>query len=213
MTSSTRFEDRRAAGKKLAEALLAYKGKDVVVFALPRGGVVPGLEVARALGAPLDLAIARKVGAQGDEEYAIAAVAEDGDMVAEEREAARVDQAWFKAACEEQRREAKRRRETYLGGRRAVSAEGKIAIVVDDGIATGLTMRAILREVRHRKPAKIIVAVPVAPPEVIEALRGEADEIVVLAPDLAWGAIGGAYDSFPQVSDDEVRTMMKDAPL
>lgn len=203
------FRDRIDAAKRLVERLKAYEGTEAVVFALPRGGVVLGVEVAKALKLPLDLVIARKVGARGNDEYAIACVAEDGDAVVT-AEAQHEDEAWFEAAKKKGMAEARRRREAYLGSRARPDVAGKTAIVVDDGIATGLTMRCVLKEIAHRKPARVVVAVPVAPADAVEALRKEVDEVVVLT-DLSLGAIGAAYERFDQVSDEEVKKIMRDA--
>jgi len=203
------FTDRIEAGKKLAEVLRAYKRSDVVVYALPRGGVVLGVEVARMLGAPLDLLIPRKIGHPSSSEYAIAAVAEDGDIVANEEEVSRVDQVWFKKEVAHQRAEAKRRREKYLAGRPTSAVEGKTAIIVDDGIATGLTMKAAIMELKHRKPKKIVVAIPVIPADTFTVLSALVDEVVALdKPEQFLGAIGNYYKSFPQVEDEEVIALM-----
>ena len=203
------FTDRIEAGKKLAEVLWAYKRSDVVVYALPRGGVVLGVEVARMLGAPLDLLIPRKIGHPSSSEYAIAAVAEDGDIVANEEEVSRVDQVWFKKEVAHQRAEAKRRREKYLAGRPTSAVEGKTAIIVDDGIATGLTMKAAIMELKHRKPKKIVVAIPVIPADTFTVLSALVDEVVALdKPEQFLGAIGNYYKSFPQVEDEEVIALM-----
>jgi len=208
-----RYEDRRDAGRRLAAALAGYAGEDVVVLALPRGGVLLGDEVARALGAPLDLVIPRKIGHPGHREFAIAAVTEAGEVVADEAEVARVDRAWFDRAVAEERAEAGRRRARYLGARAHLDLSGRTAILVDDGIATGLTMAAAVREVRRRGPAHLVVAVPVAPADAVAALRRTVDEVVALqAPTAFAGAVGAYYRSFGQVGDDEVvRCLERDA--
>ena len=204
-----RFEDRTQAGLALAEALHAYAGQDVVVLALPRGGVLLGVEVARALSAPLDLVIPRKVGHPDQPEYGIAAVAEVGDVVVNEQEVARVDRAWFERAVAAERAEAARRRVSYVGGRSAVDLTGKTAIVVDDGIATGLTMRAAVRDVRARGAARVVVAVPVAPAGAVAELRRAVDDVVtLLVPEVFAGAVGAYYRSFAQVGDDEVMSLL-----
>jgi putative phosphoribosyl transferase len=200
-----RFEDRTHAGRLLADALLDHASDDVVVLALPRGGVVVGVEVARALSAPLDLVIPRKVGHPDFPEYGIAAVAEAGEVVANEAETARVDRGWFERAVAAQRAEAQRRRAAYLGGRPAMDLAGRTAIIVDDGIATGLTMQAAVRDVRHRGAARVVVAVPVAPADAVTVLRASVDEVVTLiAPEAYQGAVGAYYRTFGQVGDDEV---------
>lgn len=206
-----RYADRRDAGRRLAEALAAHAQPSTVVLALPRGGVILGAEVARALGAPLDLVLPRKVGHPSFPEYGIAAVAEAGEVVANADEVARVDPAWFARAVAEERAEAARRRRRYLGDRPAADLAGKTAIVVDDGIATGLTMRAALCDVRARGAARAVVAVPVAPADAVTLLRREADDVVTLqAPDAFAGAVGAYYRDFRQVTDEEVVAALVD---
>lgn len=202
-----RFKDRSDAAKQLAARLGRYAGEGTVVLALPRGGVVLGVEIAKALGTALDLVIARKIGAPFNEEYAIAAVAEDGDAVLTDQAKAG-DAAWFEEESRRQMGEARRRRVAYLGNRPRPSLAGKTALVVDDGIATGLTMRVALKEIAHRGPARVVIAVPVAPTDVAEELRGEVDEVVALR-DLEFGSIGASYEEFGQVSDAEVTAMME----
>ena len=205
-----RFKDRTDAGRKLAQALDSYANQDGVVYALPRGGVVLGVEVARALRMPLDLLIPRKLGHPLQPEYAIGAVVESGEMVVNQWEVSRVDPQWFKREVEAERREARRRRELYLGGRAPAAVKGKIAIIVDDGIATGLTMEVAIRDARHRAPGRLVVAVPVAPPETVERLAREVDEFVVLDRSPYYlGAVGAYYDYFTQVSDDEVVALLR----
>jgi predicted phosphoribosyltransferase len=203
------FLDRIDAGKKLARALIAYKGLPVVVYALPRGGVVLGVEVARFLEAPLDLIVVRKIGHPFQPEYAIGAVAEDGYVISNPEEVAALDKAWFDGATEIELREAKRRRALFLHGRQPVQVKGKIAIIIDDGLATGLTMLAAIHEIRKREPQKVVVAVPVAAAETSDKVRSEVDELVVLYIPEWLGAIGAFYQLFNQVSDAEVITLMK----
>lgn len=201
------FKDRSDAGKLLAQALKKYKNQDVVIYALPRGGVVTAYEIAKYLHAPLDLIIARKIGHPQNMEYAIAATAENGHIVGEERELKNVDKKWLEDAIKEQRDEAARRRLKYLGDRPEISIRGKIAILVDDGVATGLTMRVGILELRHKKPKKIIMAVPVIPRSTADALSHDVDELVALeiAPESKFkGAVGSYYDEFPQVEDSRV---------
>ncbi len=205
-----RFKDRADAGRRLAAALAAYLKADAVVVALPRGGVVLGAEVAKALSLPLDLVIPRKIGHPRQPEYAIAAVAECGELASNADEVGRVDPDWFRAEVERQRQEARRRRQIYLGGRPAPALTGKTAIVVDDGIATGLTMFAALRDIRRAGAARIVVAIPAAPGETVARLKREVDEVVVLAGDDYYlGAVGAYYDDFPQVSDVEVVALLR----
>ncbi|MBI4454289.1 MAG: phosphoribosyl transferase [Acidobacteria bacterium] len=205
-----RFKDRSEAGKRLAAALHNYQDKEVVVYALPRGGVILGVEIAKALGAPLDLIIARKIGHPFNPEYAIGAVGENGHTVFEEAERAAVDPQWLIRKVEEERKEAQRRRETYLANQEAIQVEGKTGIIVDDGIATGLTMKLAIKELKHRGPKSIVVAVPVTPKETAEELIKEVDELIALdIPDLYLGAISAYYDDFPQLSDQEVIRLMR----
>jgi putative phosphoribosyl transferase len=202
------FSDRPDAGRRLAAALKKYKGQDVVVFALPRGGAPVAAPIAEALDAPLDLVLVRKIGAPFQEELAMGAVADGGSPVVVRNEdviaMASVSEAEFEAACRRQQAEIERRRALYLGGRGRPEVAGRVAIVVDDGVATGATTRAALRAVRALSPKKLILAVPVAPPDTLEALRGEADEILCL--DTPWGfqAVGQFYRNFGQTSDEEV---------
>jgi len=205
-----RFKDRTEAGRILAQALKPHANQDGVVYALPRGGVVLGAEVARALRMPLDLLIPRKLGHPLQPEYAIGAVVENGEMVVNQWEVSRVDPEWFKREVEAEREEARRRRELYLGARAPVAAKGKVAIIVDDGIATGLTMEVAIRDARRREPGRLVVAVPVAPPETVERLAREVDEFVVLDRSPYYlGAVGAYYDRFAQVSDDEVVALLR----
>ncbi len=204
------FRDRVEAGRQLAQALKKYQKHDGVVYALPRGGVVLGVEVARALNMPLDLLIPRKIGHPLQPEYAICAVVENGEMVCNQQEVARVDPQWFQREVEAERQEARRRRELYLGGREPSPVEGRTAIIVDDGIATGLTMEVSIRDALRRRPARLVVAVPVAPPDTVERLSREIDEFVVLDPSPYYlGAVGAYYDYFPQVTDEEVIALLR----
>jgi putative phosphoribosyl transferase len=203
------FKDRVDGGRKLALALAHYKRENPVIYALPRGGVVLGVEIARSLDAPLDLIIVRKIGHPFSPEYAIAAVAEDGHTVANQRDVQAVDKTWFEENVEIQRREARRRHELYTHGRTPVSAKGKTAIIVDDGLATGLTMFGAIQEIRHMNPKKIVVAVPVAPPQTVQEVKTVVDDIVVLYMTPNFGAIGSFYSHFDQVSDDEVIELMQ----
>ncbi len=206
-----RFRDRREAGQKLAQALARYRGREGVIYPLPRGGVMLGVEVSRALGMPLDLIIPRKIGHPYNPEYAICAVTEHGAPICNEREVAQVDPEWFRKRVEAERREARRRRELYLSGRAPLPAEGKIAVLVDDGIATGLTMRAAIQDVKQRRPARVIVAIPVAPKDTADRLAREVDEVAALdVSDFYLGAVGAYYDDFPQLTDDEVILLLRE---
>ena len=206
------FQNRAEAGRLLAQALLPYKDKDAVILALPRGGVEVGAEIARALNAPLDLLLVRKIGVPVHPELAAGAIIDGGTPIVVRNEdvirATRTTEAQFQEVRDRELAEIERRRKHYLGGRPAIDPRGKIAIVVDDGIATGATMRAALRALRERKPAKLVLAVPVAPPEAIAALRGEADEVVCLEMPEAFGALGYFYADFRQLDDQDVIAML-----
>ncbi|HLE93660.1 MAG TPA: phosphoribosyltransferase family protein [Sulfuricaulis sp.] len=205
-----RFRDRADAGEQLAQALKKYQRQDGVVYALPRGGVVLGAIVARALDMPLDLLIPRKIGHPLQPEYAICAIVENGEMACNQQEVARVDPQWFRQEVEAERHEARRRRELYLGGREPEPVKGKTAIIVDDGIATGLTMEVAIRDAKRRKPAHLVVAVPVAPPDTVEQLSREVDDFVVLDRSRHYlGAVGAYYDYFNQTTDDEVIELLR----
>ena len=208
------FRDRSDAGRRLAEALQSYRAQRPIVFALPRGGVPVAAEVCAALDAPLDLIIARKIGVPIQPELAMGAVAEGGEPVRNEDVIALVGitDAEFAAVCERERREIGRRRRRYLGDRAPAAVAGHPAIVIDDGIATGATMRAALLAVRARKPQKVVLAVPVAPTSTLDALRAAADEIVCLEDHEPFGAIGLFYRDFTQVSDEEVVSMLAGHP-
>jgi len=205
------FKDRIDAGKKLAEAVLKYKGiKNVVVYALPRGGVVIGKEVAERLGCPLDTLIIKKIGHPSFEEYAIGAVSENGNAIFNETELQNIDKKWLENEVEKKKAEAKLRRELYSKNSQPISSKGKIAIIVDDGIATGLTMSAAIKEIKSNKPKKIIVAIPVAPKEIVDPIKKEVDGFISLSvPEMYLGAVGEYYDNFDQVSDQEVIKLLK----
>lgn len=207
-----RFQDRWDAGQQLARLLEEkYKDSNGIVYPLPRGGIPLGIEVARALGMPLGMIIPRKIGHPYNPEYAICAVAENGETVCNEREVANVDQDWFKQRVEEAQQESKRRRMAYLGNKPPLPLEGKIAILVDDGIATGLTMRAAIRDARYRKAASIVVAIPAAPKETTDLLKKEVDDVVVLDTDKYYlGSVGAYYKEFYQLSDEEVISMLQE---
>jgi putative phosphoribosyl transferase len=203
------FNDRAEAGRALAQRLSRMAlPAPVVVLALPRGGVPVGAEIARALNAPLDLLLVRKIGAPWQPELAVAAVVdgEPPDIVFDEETMAAtgVDRAYVEAEARKQLQEIERRRRAYLRGRTPASVEGATAIVVDDGVATGTTVRAALKALRRRKPARLVLAVPVAPSDTLAALRAEVDDVVCLAEPYPFHAIGLHYRDFHQVGDDEV---------
>jgi putative phosphoribosyl transferase len=202
------FANRSEAGRQLAQALARYKGERVVVLALPRGGVPVAAEVATALNAPLDLILVRKIGVPMQPELAMGAVVDGASPLVVRNEEvialAGVDEADFKAVCDAELAEIERRRQRYLGGRPPIEVAGKVAIVIDDGIATGATTRAALRATRARKPKKLILAVPVAPTDSLATMQKEADEVVCLEDYESFGAIGFFYSDFRQISDQQV---------
>ncbi|MEX0752200.1 MAG: phosphoribosyltransferase family protein [Xanthobacteraceae bacterium] len=202
------FENRSDAGKKLAAALVKYKDQQPVILALPRGGVAVAAEVAQALDAPLDLILVRKIGVPYQPELAMGAVVDGpSPLVVRNEDVIRVsgvEEAEFKAVCDSELAEIERRRQSYLGGRDRVDVAGRTAIIVDDGIATGATTRAALRAARLRNPKKIVLAIPVAPTESLDALRADADDVICLEDHEFFGAIGFYYSDFRQVSDQDV---------
>lgn len=209
------FKDRTEAGHALAQRLLEHQYDKPVVLALPRGGVPVAVEVARALDAPLDLVLVRKIGVPEQPELAVAAVVdgEEPEMVVNRdvQVLAHVSSEYLDAARDRQLAEIERRREIYLAGRGQVPVEGCTAIVVDDGIATGATVRASLRALQRRHPAKLVLAVPVAPASTIEDLRSDVDEIICLQTPEPFYAIGPWYRDFHQVNDGEVVAMLAEA--
>ena len=207
------FRDRHEAGQLLAKELATLRGhKDILVLGVPRGGVVVAYEVARALGAPLDVYITRKVGAPQNPELAIGAVASDGTLVLDHDliERLGVPGTYVQEETARQRQEIKRRMAAYRGSRPAVELKGKTVILVDDGVATGATILASLRAIRTSQPARLILAVPVGPQDTIQALSGEADQVICLyMPDLFW-AVGAFYAVFDQTSDAEVIQLLQE---
>ncbi len=204
------FKDREEAGRKLADALVRYKdAKNAVAVALPRGGVVLGRVVADALNIPLDLIVPRKIGAQYNEEYAIGAITETGEAVWNEAEKAQAEPDYLAEVMRKERKEAERRLDVYRAGLPARDLKDKTVIIVDDGVATGLTMLAAIKTARTGHPRKVVAAVPVCPPDSLKRLKAAADETVVLDSPAFFFAVGGSYDAFPQVSDDQVIALMK----
>ncbi|MCV2863170.1 phosphoribosyltransferase [Albidovulum sediminicola] len=200
------FADRAEAGRKLADRLTDMAIAKPVVFALPRGGVPVAAEIAAALDAPLDLILVRKIGVPGHEELAAGAVAEGTAPVFNAGVLAEIAMRKedFAGRVAELRREIAGRRRRYLGDRPVAGLTGATAIVVDDGIATGATLRAALAALRERSPARIVLAVPVAPREARADFEGTADEIVILEEPASFYAVGAHYRAFPQTSDEEV---------
>lgn len=213
--SAAIFENRRDAGRRLAEAARRYAVEDPIVLALPRGGVPVAYEVAKALAAPLDLLFVRKIGAPGHPEYGIGAVV-DGDNPQVVLNEGVVAQLGIPAAYIEQQKrreleEIERRRRAYLGDREPLAIKGRTVMVVDDGIATGGTVRASLRAMRHAEAGRLILAVPVAASDTIVSLRSEADEILCLATPEPFYAVGLYYRDFDQTDDGEVVRLLAQA--
>lgn len=210
------FRNRADAGRRLAAALAAYKNEQPVVLALPRGGVPVAAEVAAALHAPLDLVLVRKLGVPAQPELAMGAVVDgSAPIIVRNEDVIRltgVTDEEIQAVCAEELAEIERRRDRYLGKRARVEPDGRVVIVVDDGIATGATTRAALRALRLRAPKKLVLAVPVAPTETLAAMRDEADEVVCLEDYADFGAIGFFYSDFRQTSDTEVIAALAQFP-
>jgi putative phosphoribosyl transferase len=211
-----RFRDRIEAGQLLGRELAARFGAidDAIVLALPRGGVPVGLEVAKALAAPLDVFIVRKLGVPGHEEMAMGAIASGGVRVLNRDvlDYARVTQEQLDAVAAREERELSRREAEYRGNRAPLDVRDRIVIVVDDGLATGSTMRAAVQALRAMKPKRVIVAVPVGAPQTCEDLRGIADEIICLRTPEPFEAVGLWYDDFTQTTDAEVHAFLSRTP-
>ena len=206
------FVDRVEAGRLLGQRLVALRLVDAVVLALPRGGVPVALEVARALHAPLDLLMVRKIGAPGQRELAVAAVV-DGEhpQIVIEEETLRLsgaDRAYVDAEAAHALKEIERRRALYLRGRVPVPLAGKSVVLVDDGIATGTTMRAALKALQRCNVARLVLAVPVAPADTVAQLRAEVDDLVCLSQPAFFHAVGLHYRDFHQIEDDEVIALL-----
>ncbi|PKM60844.1 MAG: phosphoribosyl transferase [Firmicutes bacterium HGW-Firmicutes-4] len=203
------FKNRKDAGIKLANALEKYKREDVIVLALPRGGVILGVEIAKMLDAPLDILSTKKIGHPLNSEYAICAITEDGDPICNSAEVKNIDPEWLAGEIKKVRNEIKRRREIFLGGRALYSVEGKTVIIADDGIATGLTMIAAIDEIKKRNPKRLVIAIPVTPYDTAQKLNPMVDELVSLDIDANYrGAVGAYYEDFTQVEDSEVISIL-----
>ena len=202
-----RFRDRVDAGRQLADKLRQYERRsDIVVLALPRGGVPVGAEVARALDAPLDVFVVRKLGVPGHPELAMGAIASGGVRVLSRDiiDELRIPDTAIEAVAARERRELERRDRAYRGVRPPPSLGGKIVILVDDGLATGATMEAAVAAVRALSPARVVVAAPVGAPDTCERLRGLADDVVCAQTPAGFQAVGSWYERFDQTTDDEV---------
>jgi predicted phosphoribosyltransferase len=205
------FRDRTEAGRVLAERLAQYAGRpDLIVLALPRGGVPVAYEVARALHAPLDVFLVRKLGVPGHEELAMGAVATGGVRVLNEQvvRALRIPDAAIETVARREQQELARRERLYRGDRPPPDVRGKTVILVDDGLATGATMLAAVRALRQQQPARIVVAVPIASRETCELLREEVEDVVCAVTPEPFRAVGLWYEDFSQTADEEVRELL-----
>ena len=210
------FSDRSDAGRRLAKTLSKYRNANTVVLALPRGGVPVAAEVAEALDAPLDLVLVRKIGVPAQPELAMGAVVDGVAPIVvrndEVIELVGVTASEFDEASARELAEIERRRHLYIGERARAEIAGQVVIVIDDGIATGATVRAALQAIRKRKPKELVLAVPVAPPDTVRQLRREVDKLVCLEMPEIFGAIGYFYRDFRQVDDRKVLEILNRFP-
>lgn len=209
--SSKRFADRATAGRALAARLLELELDAPVVIALPRGGVPVAYEVAQALGAPLDIALVRKLGAPGRPELGIGALGEDGTAILDRGTVAvlGVTREQIEAIIAREAEELERRRQIYRGDRPALDVTGRAVILVDDGIATGVTTIAAAQMLRERGATRTVTAVPVCPATAVDHLRDQLGELVTLSTPLRFGGVGAWYDDFTQTTDDEVVELLR----
>ena len=208
------FQNRREAGKILAKRLLKYADRsDVIILALPRGGIPIAYEIALAMKAPLDVVIVRKLGLPGREELAIGAIASGGVQIMNQDivQMLGIDAATISSVLEQELQELERREENYRGSRPAPELRDRTVIVVDDGLATGASMRAAVMGLRAQSPAQIVVAVPAAAPQAIELLEPEVDEMICMISPDPFEGVGKWYKDFAQMTDEEVRSLVEDA--
>jgi predicted phosphoribosyltransferase len=207
------FKDREEAGKELASALVEFRGRNVIVLGMPRGGVVVAREVAESLGAPLDIVVTRKIGAPGEPEFALGAITQEGDVIVDSGAAESVGASdeYLQEEARRKKSEVKERMRSLRGDTPYPSLEGKTVIIVDDGMATGNSMRAAVQSVRKRGPKELVVAVPVAPREAVAELSKEGTRVVCLEQPRFFFAIGEFYKDFEQVEDSEVRELLDSA--
>ena len=208
------FKNRQEAGQKLAEKLKEFKSqKNTIILALPRGGVVTAFEIAKELNLPLDLVVPRKIGAPDNEEYAIGAITETGEGIFNQEaiDTLGVPQEYLDKKVADEKEEAQRRLKTYRQDRPILNLKNKTVIIVDDGIATGLTMRAAIKSVKEKKAKEIIVAVPVSAQDSLKTINKEVDKTICLDAPLFFGAVGAFYEDFGQTTDEEVIDLMKES--
>lgn len=210
------FANRKDAGRKLAAALADYCEKSPVIVALPRGGVIVGAEIASALDAPLDLLFVQKIGIPFQPELAMGAIVDGAEPTIVRNESvirhAGIREKEFSAICASEQAEIERRRRCYLGDRGNIPLGARVVIVVDDGIATGSTVRAAIKAIRRQEPKELVLAVPVAPIETLEELDSAVDALICLETPPVFYAVGHFFNEFPQVSDAEVIAVLATLP-
>ncbi|MFC1609224.1 phosphoribosyltransferase [Patescibacteria group bacterium] len=200
------FRDRQEGGQKLISEIEKYKGNpNAIILGLPRGGVVTAFEISSALNLPLDIIAPRKISAPGAPELAIGAITEDGELILNESvKGYKIDPKYLETETENQKKEAERRLKVYRGERPPLILKDKIAIIVDDGVATGATMRAAIRSAKKSQAKKIVVAIPVIAQDSLEIIKNEVDEMIFLDAPPLFGAVGAFYENFSQTEDAEV---------
>ena len=206
------FKNRVEAGKKLAEALMGFRGKDVIVLGIPRGGVVVANEVAKVLGAPMDIVVTRKIEAPGEPEFALGAVTQEGDVIMDRQaaESLGASREYLDDQIRKKREEVNDRMRRLRGNAPYPRLEGRVVLIVDDGIATGSSVEAAVMSVKKRKPREVVVAVPVAPRDAVETLAEDGTEVVSLETPGSFLAIGEFYTDFGQVEDMEVMRILEE---